>query len=273
RLILRYWKKLLTLHELLEEVEKLDSDPNIPEHIDITIFPPDNSNNDNTDEESGEEENVNINNLPGSQLRVEAELLKKTNNEENVDNSEGSYSDNIPSTSGVKRKRKSLSQRKVSNTQSDWRINDICSDMPSWKNVVVCQNQLSPVDTFFLFFDDEVIDMLVDYTNRYAALHNREGDIQPNEMRCFFAILLLSGYTNVSRREMYWENALDSNNPLVCNAMSRNRFRFIMQNIHCNDNNGLNKDDSTSHITSKKIFPKGKEEHIICTTAKLNQEI
>ncbi|PSN38181.1 hypothetical protein C0J52_15047 [Blattella germanica] len=81
--------------------------------------------------------------------------------------------------------------------------------------------------------------MLVDYTNRYAALHNREGDIQPNEMRCFFAILLLSGYTSVSRREMYWENALDSNNPLVCNAMSRNRFRFIMQNIHCNDNNVL----------------------------------
>ena len=55
-------------------MEKLDSDPNIPEHIDITIFPPDNSNNDNTDEDSGEEENVNINNLPGSQLRVEAEL-------------------------------------------------------------------------------------------------------------------------------------------------------------------------------------------------------
>ena len=163
-----------------------------------------------------------------------------------MDNSEGSYSDNIPSTSGVKRKRKSLSQGKVSNTQSDWRRNDICSDMPSWKNVVVCQNQLSPVDTFFLFFDDEVIDMLVDYTNRYAALHNREGDIQPNEMRCFFAILLLSGYTNVSRREMYWENALDSNNPLVCNAMARNRFRFIMQNIHCNDNNGLNKDDRFS---------------------------
>ncbi|PSN38178.1 hypothetical protein C0J52_15048 [Blattella germanica] len=74
---LRYWKKRLTLHELLEEVEKLDSDPNIPEHIDITIFPPDNSNNDNTDESSGEEENANINNLPGSQLRVEAALLKK----------------------------------------------------------------------------------------------------------------------------------------------------------------------------------------------------
>ena len=93
-----------------------------------------------------------------------------------------------------------------------------------------------------LFFDDEVIDMLVDYTDRYAALHNREGDIQPNEMRC---ILLLSGYTSVSRREMYWEHALDSNNPLVCNAMSRNRFRFIMQNIHCN---GLNKDDRFSKL-------------------------
>lgn len=37
-LFFRYWKKPLTLHELLEEVEKVDSGSNIPEHTDITIF-------------------------------------------------------------------------------------------------------------------------------------------------------------------------------------------------------------------------------------------
>nr|CAH7764836.1 unnamed protein product [Callosobruchus chinensis] len=38
---------------------------------------------------------------------------------------------------------------------------------------------------------------------------------------------------------MYWENSADTNNKLVCKAMSRNRFRHIMQNIHCCDNQNL----------------------------------
>ena len=59
----RCWKKQLTLHELLDEVENVDSESNIPEHIDITIFPPDNDDDDNNDEDNCEERNVNINNL------------------------------------------------------------------------------------------------------------------------------------------------------------------------------------------------------------------
>ena len=117
--------------------------------------------------------------------------------------------------------------------------------MPSWKNMIVPKNQLSPVNILFLFFDEEVIDMIVDYSNRYATLNNRQGDIQPNEMLfCYSPV----EWPSPSRREMYWENASDSNNPLICNAMSRNRFRFIMQNIHCNDNSSLNKNDMFSDL-------------------------
>lgn len=110
------------------------------------------------------------------------------------------------------------------------------------------QIELSPTEWFTKFFDDEVINLFVQFSNMYANSHNRLGDIQANEMRCFFAILLLSGYTLVSRREMYWENSKDTKNELVCEAMSRNRFRFIMQNIHCCDNNNLNKDDRFAKV-------------------------
>jgi len=42
---------------------------------------------------------------------------------------------------------------------------------------------------------------------------------------------------------MYWENSKDTKNDLICEAMSRNRFRFIIQNLHCCDNNNLSKND------------------------------
>ncbi|KAJ8914213.1 hypothetical protein NQ315_002840 [Exocentrus adspersus] len=67
-----YWKRPMTLNELLEEAENLDiNDDLIPNEI--IIFPPEN--NALTDEDSGDESNVEINNLPGGQLRAAAELV------------------------------------------------------------------------------------------------------------------------------------------------------------------------------------------------------
>ncbi|KAJ8872985.1 hypothetical protein PR048_026601 [Dryococelus australis] len=63
----------------------------------------------------------------------------------------------------------------------------------------------------------EVIDMLVDQTNRYAARKNKIGDVSDNEIKCFIDVLLLSGYVSVSRRRMFWEGSKDCYNELVAN--------------------------------------------------------
>ncbi|CAH1987930.1 unnamed protein product [Acanthoscelides obtectus] len=42
---------------------------------------------------------------------------------------------------------------------------------------------------------------------------------------------------------MYWENNSDAGNKLVYSALSRDRLRFIMQNLHLNDNNKLENTD------------------------------
>ena len=60
-----------------------------------------------------------------------------------------------------------------------------------WKAIMRPKIQLSPVDIFFLYFDHEVIVMLVDYSNRYANSYNHEGNIRANEIWCF---LLYGGY-------------------------------------------------------------------------------
>lgn len=70
----------------------------------------------------------------------------------------------------------------------------------------------------------------------------------------FFGILLLSGYVSVPRRRMFWETRKDSHNDLVANAMSRDRFNYIMRNLHCVNNDELDQIDKFAKI--RPIFDK-----------------
>ncbi|XP_050295686.1 piggyBac transposable element-derived protein 3-like [Anthonomus grandis grandis] len=153
----------------MAEIENLDDDELIPDAI--AVLPPVNANEYNTDEDSGDENEVDINNLPGSQLMTEVE-----------------------------------------------------------------------------FIDDEIIDLVVKYSNLYAIQHNRQGDIHSSEIKCFVGVLLLSGYNSFPRRSMYWENNSDAGNTLVYSAISRDRFSFIMQNLHLNDNNNLENTNKFSKL-------------------------
>nr|CAI5845888.1 unnamed protein product [Callosobruchus analis] len=67
------WRPL-SLAQLLNEIETIVDVERIPDSI--VVFPPDNANDPVTDEDSGEEENVVIDNLPGPQLRAECEFSK-----------------------------------------------------------------------------------------------------------------------------------------------------------------------------------------------------
>nr|CAH7758618.1 unnamed protein product [Callosobruchus chinensis] len=47
---------------------------------------------------------------------------------------------------------------------------------------------------------------------------------------------------------MYWENSNDGGNKLVSSAISRDRFNFVTQNLHLNDNNDLEQNDKFSKL-------------------------
>lgn len=117
-----------------------------------------------------------------------------------------------------------------------------------WHNAEGPVNDMKPIDYFECMFDNDVIEMLVKYTNLYATQKNKDGNVSCSEMRCFLGILLFSGYVVVPRRAMYWENATDCGMPMVFNAISRDRFKFIMSNIHCCDNTQLNISDKFSKL-------------------------
>ncbi|KAK9688210.1 Transposase IS4 [Popillia japonica] len=215
-----YWKRPLKLHEIIEELEQIDDEINVPDSI--VIFPPENANEENTDEDSGDEDMVDINNLPGSQLRSEVEVFS---NGDELESSQAEYlsSDNFDSEDDLPLslliKRSKIVQIP---SKSNWVREDLVQHLPEWNNS-----------------DTEKCLFFVEYSNQYATSHNRPGDISSDEICSFLGILLLSGYVCLPRREMYWENSKDTKNDVVSGAMSRNRFRFVMQNLHCSDNDEI----------------------------------
>lgn len=219
----------------------------------ITIFPPENAAGEITDEDSGEEDEVILNNLPGSQLRalveVEGEIIddyvENTDSDLNVE-TQWESEDELTVAAYV---RKNVSNSNINRKSTyNWINRDIVQNVLPWKNQFGPVNQYTPLEAFSLFFDKEVFEMLTHYTNIYASLKNKTGDISESEMKCFIGVLLVSGYTIHPRRYMYWENSGDTNNSVVCDAISRNRFTFIMENLHCCDNRNLTVNDKFTKI-------------------------
>ena len=107
----------------------------------------------------------------------------------------------------------------------------------------------NPVDIFELFFDSDVIDHIVNETQRYASSKGNDNfQTNPSEIKTFLAILLVSGYHPVPRRRMYWCSENDVHNDLIASAMSRNRFEELMIFIHFADNDSLDLEDKMGKV-------------------------
>nr|CAH7736908.1 unnamed protein product [Callosobruchus chinensis] len=106
-----------------------------------------------TYEDSGEEKNVVMYSLPGSQLRAEC---KFSNYDQQWDSD-----DEKPLSNFVKRKPKKIKKFSFSK-----RI--LHSNLQTWIQVRTVKNQQSPASLFTLVFDDAIIDMIVSYSNLYV---------------------------------------------------------------------------------------------------------
>ena len=73
------------------------------------------------------------------------------------------------------------------------------------------------VQIFKLFFDDKLIDLIVQITNAYAIETNAVGwvPIDGSDIRCFLVILMLSSYVQLPSYKMFWEEASDVQQQLV----------------------------------------------------------
>ncbi|CAG4944415.1 unnamed protein product [Parnassius apollo] len=174
-------------------------------------MPPENCNAEVTDEDSGDEDLVSLQNLPGSQLRAAAEVQYGNNCDDDLSLAEvnkrrrlnfenecastsqtsllqgqiddpvspavpvPSTSTNAPTMINFKNTKYTWSSRDIQPTHSDWH-NPQHPDQYGDKN---------PIDYFDCIFDDVVWNILVEFTNLYATKKNKEGNVTARKMKCF----------------------------------------------------------------------------------------
>jgi DNA excision repair protein ERCC-6 len=215
----------------------------------IFISPPDDPNC--SDEDSGEENgNGDYNNLSSKQLQADAVASVKTVDGNNIQIGLGNSFEKEDAPSPAKRMKRQT--KKDSSTVRKWVKEDLPSEnrhkaedfAPLYENL-----DLGPASTFELFFDDEVIDMIVQQTKSYAMMKGRHNiTITTDKIRLFLAILFTSGYAPLPRRRMYWEPSDDVQNVAISKSMPRNEFDDIMQFLHVADNHNLSTTDKVAKV-------------------------
>lgn len=106
-----------------------------------------------------------------------------------------------------------------------------------------------PVAAFKQFVDDELLDIVVTETNRYAhqLLSNRAPkkrapmakwkDCTKEEIKKFLGILMIMGICALPKRQMYWSKNPMYGNVVIRKTMPRDRFDCLMKCLHFHDNN------------------------------------
>ena len=103
-----------------------------------------------------------------------------------------------------------------------------------------------PIDFFKLYFTREIIDKIVQETNRYAEqfIRANDGNIRRRslvklwkpttheEMQTFLGLCILMGIIYKPRIWMYWSSDAFYSTPVFSQAMSRERFQIIMRFLH-----------------------------------------
>ncbi|XP_008481385.1 piggyBac transposable element-derived protein 3-like [Diaphorina citri] len=123
----------------------------------------------------------------------------------------------------------------------------VYSEYPKMLPLRVC-SESHPLEFFEMFITENLVENVVKQSVLYAVSKNEEFTLSVGDLYCYFGILYLSGYVQVPRRRMYWEEGTDSHNILVSNSMRRNRFDNIMKYLHVADNSRLNKNDKMAKL-------------------------
>lgn len=235
----------MTLEEALQMIYTDEAD------VDQVFMEPPDSNT-LTDEDSGDEDESGlVDNLSRNQLCAKAEV-RLTNNQllpgfDGLDNDSSNEENSVDYSQSA-----SDTENHIQNTDNSdirqfqrpgsngitWINGDIIPAAKQFPKPDYSKyEQMSFVEIFEKFIDNEIIEFLVEQSTKYALfLNNPDPQISAEEMKCAIAILILTGYNQLPGRDFYWESQNDVKNIMVSDAMRRDRFRQILRYLHCADN-------------------------------------
>lgn len=117
----------------------------------------------------------------------------------------------------------------------------------------------SPVQVFECLFPPELIESIVYQTNLYATQKmGGSTSFQPTnsqEIKKFFAINLLMGLKKLPSYTDYWSSDPMMRDNYISSIMPRNRFSWLISNVHINDNSKQPKKGEESFDKLYKVRP------------------
>ncbi|KAJ8926222.1 hypothetical protein NQ314_021431 [Rhamnusium bicolor] len=155
-----------------------------------------------------------------------------------IDHTSSDEEDNLPLSTFVK-KNTNISKKKKTNCI--WEKFDI-QRVNSYCNVTFTNGardlDMTPLAYFKLFFDDGIINNIVEQTNLYSVQKTGHSvNTSYTEMCQYFGINILSGIIRMPSYRMYW--AQETRIPVIADAMSRNRFEKLRSMLHLADNSQM----------------------------------
>nr|XP_033502423.1 piggyBac transposable element-derived protein 4-like [Epinephelus lanceolatus] len=99
----------------------------------------------------------------------------------------------------------------------------------------------SPGEIFCRFVDAEVLQHLVECTNKKAATNQEKGKtfvwtpVSTDELKKFIGLLLYMSVVQMPQLSDYWRQGTIFHQPYPATVMSRDRFRLILSNLHMSD--------------------------------------
>nr|CAI5841636.1 unnamed protein product [Callosobruchus analis] len=139
---------------------------------------------------------------------------------------------------------------KLSSKQEKW----YNQDLPVLPETVTQKNDAAPDIGHNCVSKDNPLEFFALYTKEQTILYatqqnaNTSFSVTVEELKVFFAILLISGYSKRPRKDMYWSMDSDLRNEAVARGMSRNKFRDILRNLHFVNNGQLPPGDKFAKV-------------------------
>ena len=107
-------------------------------------------------------------------------------------------------------------------------------------NLSTCINELeTPADFFNFFFNDDLMNFLVDQSNLYALQVdiNKPAGITRNEVDQFIGMVIYMSLVQLPSSRLYWNSTLGQE--IIYGTMSCNRWETIKRFLHFNNNNDM----------------------------------
>lgn len=114
----------------------------------------------------------------------------------------------------------------------------------------------SPSEIFFCLFSHDLLDLIVQETNRYLQQKQfKQAPITKEELLIFLGINILMGVKKSPSYRDYWSTNPQLNDPYISSLMSVNRFGFFLGSLHISDNSKEPKKDEAAYDKLYKLRP------------------